>query len=52
VSNILDAAVDDSLIARNPCGASSVRRPKVPVRKVVPWEHDQVLAVRRALPER
>jgi integrase len=52
VSNILNAAVDDALMARNPCDAGSVRRPKVPVRNVVPWEHDQVLAVREALPER
>jgi integrase len=52
VSNIFNAAVDDSLIATNPCGAKSVRRPKVPARKVVPWEHRTVLAVREALPER
>jgi integrase len=52
VSNILNAAVDDALIARNPCDAGSVRRPSVPIRKVVPWEHDQVLAVRQARPER
>jgi integrase len=52
VSNIFNAAVDDLLVARNPCGAKSVRRPKVPARKVVPWEHAQVLAVREALPER
>lgn len=29
-----------------------MRRPEAPARKVVPWEHDQVLAVRQALPER
>jgi integrase len=52
VSAIFNAAVDDYLVARNPCSASSVRRPKVPTRKVVPWEHSQVLAVREALPDR
>jgi len=52
VSAIFKAAVDDFLVARNPCNASSVRRPKVPARKVVPWEHAQVLAVREALPDR
>lgn len=52
VSAIFNAAVDDRLVAHNPCNASSVRRPKVPARKVVPWLHAQVLAVREALPER
>jgi integrase len=52
VSNIFNAVVDDALIATNPCGAKSVRRPKVPMRKLAPWRHDQVLAVREALPER
>jgi integrase len=52
VSNIFNAAVDDRLVARNPCGARSVRRPKIPPNKVVPWEHARVLAVREALPER
>jgi integrase len=52
VSAIFSAAVDDALIATNPCNAKSVRRPKVPVRRVVPWEHDRVLAVREALPDR
>jgi len=52
VSAIFSAAVDDLIVARNPCSASSVRRPKVPARKVVPWDHATVLAVREALPER
>ena len=52
VSNIFNAAVDDLLVARNPCGAKSVRRPKVPTKRVVPWEHAQVIGVRDALPER
>jgi len=52
VSNIFNAAVDDRLVARNPCGARSVRRPKIMPTKVVPWPHAQVLAVREALPER
>ena len=52
VSAIFSAAVDDLLVARNPCSAGSVRRPKIPARKVVPWDHATVLAVREALPER
>ena len=52
VSNIFNAAVDDLLVARNPCGAKSVRRPKIPTKRVVPWEHAQVIGVRDALPER
>lgn len=52
VSAIFNAAVDDLLVARNPCGAKSVRRPKVPMCKVVPWAQEAVLAVREALPER
>lgn len=52
VQGILDAAVDDELIAKNPCKAKSVRRPKAVHRKVKPWEKPAVLAVREALPER
>ena len=52
VSTVFNAAVDDALIARNPCGAGSVRRPKAPPRKVVPWEQTTVVAVRDALPAR
>ena len=35
--SILDAAVDDGLIPRNPCKAQSVRRPRAARRKVTPW---------------
>jgi integrase len=52
ILTILNAAVDDELIRKNPCLAKSVTRPKpVPI-KVVPWEPQQVLAVGDALPER
>jgi len=49
---ILTAAVDDELIARNPCKARSVRRPALPARKVIPWTLDQLHAVHDALPDR
>lgn len=51
-SSIFTAAVDDELIAKNPCRAASVRRPKVEPRKVVPWPVERVNAVRAALPDR
>lgn len=52
LSTILSAAVDDGLLARNPCESRSVRAPKVEQNKVVPWTADQVAAVVDAHPER
>jgi integrase len=52
VSTIFSAAVDDEMIAKNPCRARSVAKPKVPMKKVVPWPLEQVLAVRDSLVER
>lgn len=52
VSTILSAAVDDEVIAKNPCQARSVTKPKVIAKHVVPWAPDQVAAVRDALPAR
>jgi integrase len=52
LSMVMNAAVDDGLVDRNPCSARSVRAPKVPDRKVVPWTAGQVQAVRAALPDR
>jgi integrase len=52
LSSILDAAVDDGLIGRNPCRLASVRAPRTTTHNLVPWSADQVAAVRRALPER
>jgi integrase len=49
---ILSAAVDDGRIGRNPCKAGSVRVPRQPHRKVVPWTTADVGALRAALPER
>jgi integrase len=51
LSAICSAAADDGLITRNPCRADSVRVPRVPQRKVVPWTAAEVAAVRAALPE-
>jgi integrase len=52
LSSILDAAVDDGLIPRNPCKAPSVKRPRAARRKVTPWTAGQVAAVRAAMPAR
>lgn len=52
LSTILSAAVDDGLLARNPCESRSVRAPKVEQNRVVPWTADQVAAVVDAHPER
>ncbi|MFJ3270134.1 tyrosine-type recombinase/integrase [Streptomyces sp. NPDC086776] len=51
VSAVFAAAVDDGIIARNPCRAGSVKAPKLDARKLKPWTHDRVLAVRAALPQ-
>jgi integrase len=52
LSAILDAAVDDGRIPRNPCRASSVKRPRQPKRKIVPWTLERVRSVIDGLPER
>jgi integrase len=52
VQSILNAAIDDELIRKNPCNASSVRKPQIPARKVVPWSRERVHAVRDAMTER
>ncbi|MFI1826914.1 tyrosine-type recombinase/integrase [Streptomyces sp. NPDC020412] len=51
VSAVFAAAVDDGIITRNPCRAGSVRAPKLDARKLKPWTHQRVLAVRAGLPE-
>jgi integrase len=52
VQTILNAAVDDEKIRKNPCKAPSVRKPQIPSRKVKPWSLEWVHAVHDALPER
>jgi integrase len=45
LSTILGAAVEDGLIATNPCASSAVRAPKPDQRRVVPWTVERVQAV-------
>lgn len=52
LSTVLNAAVDDDRIAKNPCKAPTVQLPKADPRKVVPWTHERVENVRKSLPQR
>jgi integrase len=49
LSAVLQAAVDDGRIARNPCRAPSVKAPPRQTKKVVPWSHEWVDAMRDQL---
>jgi integrase len=52
LSAMLDAAVEDGLLPKNPCKSSSVKLPSKPKRKIIPWSLDRVHAVNAALPHR
>jgi hypothetical protein len=52
LSTLLNAAVDDGLIGRNPCKAQSVKVPRQPKRKITPWTPAQIAALRAGLPGR
>ncbi|MGW5102277.1 tyrosine-type recombinase/integrase [Streptomyces sp. NPDC004100] len=52
VSTVFTAAVEDRIIRANPCGARSVRAPRLEPRKVKPWPAEQVKNVRAVLPDR
>lgn len=50
LTSILNAALDDGLVMRNPCKAQSVKLPRQPRSKVVPWTMAQVEEIRAGLP--
>lgn len=52
VSMVLNCALDDGLIARNPCKAPSVVLPAADKTELVVWTAEMVSALREALPER
>ncbi|GGL39661.1 tyrosine-type recombinase/integrase [Planomonospora parontospora] len=52
LSALLNAAVDDELISRNPCRAGSVKPPKAESKKITPWSAEQVRAVADAITQR
>lgn len=52
LDQLLQSAVDDELIAKNPCASKAVKKPKAEPRRVVPWSVPRLLAVTEALPPR
>ncbi len=52
LSAVLSAAVDDGLIAKNPCSSRAVKAPAIGESKVVPWSGEMVDAVIAAHPAR
>jgi integrase len=52
VQAILTAAVDDQLIATNPCKAPSVTRPRNRSPKIAVWPRERVPAMSTSLPDR
>ena len=50
LTQIFTAAIDDNLITKNPCKARSVRMPRQPKRKIVPWTAAQIAAIRTGMP--
>lgn len=52
VSCILNAAVDDELIGKNPAKAASVKPPPVDDKKIVPWVREWIVGMHEELPDR
>lgn len=52
LSSILNSAVDDKRIHRNPCKVKSIKRPQRSSRKVVPWPESRARSLQLALPPR
>lgn len=51
LNNILECAVDDDRIPKNPCRAPTIKAPSVPRSKARAWTRPRVVAVRAELPE-
>ena len=52
LSSVFSAAVDDEILAKNPCRARSVKAPAPTQKKIIPWPLARVVAVRAGLPKR
>ncbi|MEU2724004.1 tyrosine-type recombinase/integrase [Streptomyces smyrnaeus] len=52
LSAILQSAVEDERIRKNPCKTKSITLPTIPERRVQPWSKPRILAVRSALTAR
>jgi len=50
LSNILECAVDDERISKNPCRATTIKAPTKPPTAARAWTRDRVAAVQAALP--
>lgn len=50
LNNILDCAVDDERIPKNPCRARTIKAPTKPPNKARAWTRERVLAVQSGLP--
>lgn len=50
LNNILDCAVDDERIRKNPCRATTIKAPSKPPTKARAWSRERVAAVQAALP--
>jgi integrase len=50
LKNILDCAVDDERIRKNPCRAKTIKAPTKPPTKARAWSRERVMAVQAALP--
>jgi integrase len=51
LNNILECAVDDERISKNPCRAPTLKPPSAPRSKARAWTRSRVLAVQAQLPE-
>lgn len=51
LNNILDCAVDDERILKNPCRARTIQAPTKPPNKARAWTRDRVRAVQAGLPD-
>lgn len=52
VSSIIESAMDEGLIGRNPLKARSVQRPVPDPKRAVPWTEEETVAMEAALPRR
>ncbi|MDT8913456.1 tyrosine-type recombinase/integrase [Amycolatopsis sp. PS_44_ISF1] len=52
LSSILDAAVDDEKLRKNPCKNKSISAPRAKPIQVIPWKEQKLFLIQDALPER
>jgi len=52
VSSVLDAAVEERMIHRNPCKSQTIKRPSSPASNVVVWSRKRVDAIEQSIEKR